>query len=520
MLFLNLILLNWFFTLINSFEDKPSAETVIKLKKNLRLSNKTFARLERIYNLHFERQLFDDYYIFSFKNHSQHRRDLSYQLHQNLSQDPQIEWFEIQRGLARYKRDFLDDYFSSKSDIFNPIDMLVEKFNRAKYKLSLDDFAKNNTKALYSKCEASLVSFNDPQWKNQWYMNDGCAQGHDSNITTAWRLGYTGQGIVLSIIDDGLEANHSEIFQNYDPEASFDFNDNDPYPAPRYDTTDENKHGTRCAGQIVAKVNNSRCGVGVAFGSKIGGIRLLDGKVTDRLEAEALIFNIDHIDIFSASWGPVDDGKTLDRPGELSRQAFLKGITQGRQGKGSIYVWAAGNGGRYQDNCNCDGYTSSVYTITIGGVTQSYNMPSYSEKCAAILASTFSSGSVYEAGIVAPDLHDTCTTKHTGTSASAPIAAGVIALALSANANLTWRDVQYLIVYTSSRGMLKADDWSRNGVGRYFSHNYGYGLINGGRMVEAALSWPMVGKQLGCTMYFKKLKQNAKWISGTYQKLT
>jgi furin len=505
MLIFKLTLLHCFFILISSFEEEIT-ETVIKIRGNPKLDDELFHRLKKTYNLKFERQLFDDYYIFSFSNHSLHKRDVSNLIHKNLGQEPLVEWFESQRSLTRLKRDFL-------VEDFKPIDTLVEKFNRDRYKFFLDDFI-NRTQPIYSKCQTTRTSFNDPLWTRQWYMNDGCSQGRDSNTTKAWELGYTGQGVVLCIIDDGLETNNSEISHAYEPLASFDFNDNDPNPEPRYDSSDENKHGTRCAGQIVAKPNNSFCGVGVAFGSRIGGIRLLDGRVTDRLEAEALIYSLNNVDIYSASWGPLDDGKTVDGPGELSRQAFLKGITQGRAGKGNIYVWAAGNGGRYQDNCNCDGYTSSIYTITIGGVTQSYKMPNYSEKCAATLASTFSSGNAYEAGIVAPDLHEKCTTRHTGTSASAPIAAGVIALALSANSNLTWRDVQYLMVYTSRRGKLIAEDWAMNGAGRYFSHNYGYGLINGGRMVEAALNWTMVGKQLNRTVVFKNLAQKQDEIYG------
>ena len=139
-------------------------------------------------------------------------------------------------------------------------------------------------------------------------------------------------------------------------------------------------------------MNNSLCGVGVAFNCRIGGIRLLDGKVTDRLEAEALNYNNNHIDIFSASWGPLDDGKTVDCPGFLAKHALINGVTFGRNGKGTIYVWAAGNGGRLQDNCNCDGYTASVFTITIGGVKRDGGMPVYSERCSATLASTFTSG--------------------------------------------------------------------------------------------------------------------------------
>ncbi|VDQ17605.1 unnamed protein product, partial [Trichobilharzia regenti] len=71
------------------------------------------------------------------------------------------------------------------------------------------------------------------------------------------------------------------------------------------------------------------------------------------------------------------------------------------------------------------------------------------------------------------DLNHTCTDNHSGTSASAPLAAGICALTLSANPNLTWRDLQYLVVYTARPDGLYADDWHVNGVGRRVSHAFG-----------------------------------------------
>ena len=53
--------------------------------------------------------------------------------------------------------------------------------------------------------------------------------------------------------------------------ASYDFNKHDPDPFPRYDITNENKHGTRCAGEVAANRDGS-CGVGAAYGAKVGGI--------------------------------------------------------------------------------------------------------------------------------------------------------------------------------------------------------------------------------------------------------
>lgn len=75
---------------------------------------------------------------------------------------------------------------------------------------------------------------------------------------------------------------------------------------------------------------------------------------------------------------------------------------QGRGGLGSIFVWASGNGGREHDSCNCDGYTNSIYTLSISSATQSGNVPWYSEACSSTLATTYSSGNQNEKQIVSP----------------------------------------------------------------------------------------------------------------------
>ena len=51
---------------------------------------------------------------------------------------------------------------------------------------------------------------------------------------------------------------------------------------------------------MAATANNSECGVGIAYGAGIGGVRMLDGDVTDAIEARSLTLNNQHIDIFSA----------------------------------------------------------------------------------------------------------------------------------------------------------------------------------------------------------------------------
>ena len=60
----------------------------------------------------------------------------------------------------------------------------------------------------------------------------------------------------------------------------------------------------------------------------IPGVRMLDGVVTDLLEAEAILFNNQYVDIYSASWGPTDDGKTMEGPHRYCKQALEEGATR------------------------------------------------------------------------------------------------------------------------------------------------------------------------------------------------
>jgi len=121
------------------------------------------------------------------------------------------------------------------------------------------------------------------------------------------------------------------------------------------------------------------------------------------------------------------------------------------------------------------------------------------------MTSTYSSGQWNQKKIITTDLRGMCTAKHTGTSASAPIAAAIVALALESNPNLTWRDMQHIVIRTSKprllihRDSMVKDKWRTNGVGREYSHHYGYGLMDAGAMVEMAKDWQTVPEQKMCT---------------------
>ena len=74
---------------------------------------------------------------------------------------------------------------------------------------------------------------------------------------------------------------------------------------------------------------------------------------------------------------------------------LLSAVVQGRRGLGSIYIWASGNGGSRSDSCSCDGYTNSVYTLSVSSTSEHGTKPWYLEECSSTLAATYSSGENY-----------------------------------------------------------------------------------------------------------------------------
>jgi kexin len=232
------------------------------------------------------------------------------------------------------------------------------------------------------------LEIRDPIFREQWHLINTVQVGHDVNVTGVWMQGITGKNATVAIVDDGLDMYSDDLKDNYYADGSWDFNDPGPEPRPKLS---DDKHGTRCAGEVSA-VRNNVCGVGVAYDSKIAGLRILSKLISDADEALAMVYDYDHNQIYSCSWGPPDDGRSMDAPGILIRQAMLKAIQQGRHGKGSIYVFASGNGAQSEDNCNFDGYTNSIYSITVGAIDRMGQHPYYSEKCSAQLVVTYSSG--------------------------------------------------------------------------------------------------------------------------------
>lgn len=329
----------------------------------------------------------------------------------------------------------------------------------------------------------------DPIFHQQWYLFNRRDAGKDINVTGVWNQGIFGKGAVVALIDDGIDMDSKDLAANYYAEGSYDFNDHNPRPEPKLF---DDYHGTRCAGEIAA-VRNDACGVGIAYEARVSGLRILSGVITESDEAISLNYDMENNWIYSCSWGPTDDGKTMEGPHDLIKRAFVHGVQEGRSGKGSIFVFASGNGAMYGDNCNFDGYTNSIFSITIGGIDRTDRHPSYSELCAAQLAVTYSSGA--GSYIHTTDVHNQCASSHGGTSAAAPIGAGIFALVLGERPDLTWRDLQYICMQTAVPIDLDDSDWEETTAGYKFNHKFGYGKLDAWAMVEKAKTWNLVKPQ-------------------------
>ncbi|KAJ1968398.1 pheromone processing endoprotease, partial [Dimargaris xerosporica] len=334
------------------------------------------------------------------------------------------------------------------------------------------------------------LDIQDPLFPEQWHLRNRERKDRDMNVTGVWREGITGEGVRVGMVDDGLDYTSLDLKDNFDLEGSYDFNNHTKYPTP---TTPEDSHGTRCAGEIAA-VKNGVCGVGVAYKAKVSGLRILSSLISDVDEALSLNYNYQKTSIYSCSWGPSDDGKAMEAPNELILDAIINGIQKGRQGLGSLFVFATGNGGYFSDNCNYDGYTNSIYTISVGAIDHKEDHPYYSEPCSAQLVVTYSSG--HNKFITTTDRGlNRCTSMHGGTSAAAPLVSGVLALVLQVRPDLTWRDTQHLILQNAVPFSLDDEGWQQVAKGRHFSHKFGYGKMDAWALVQAAKTFKLVNEQ-------------------------
>lgn len=354
---------------------------------------------------------------------------------------------------------------------------------------------------------------NDPLFSEQWHLRNtgqsGGTVGLDVRITNVWAQNMRGNGIRIGIVDDGLQHTHPDLAANYSAAYSHNWNGSPGTthdPAPDLSLDD---HGTACAGVAAARGDNSAGVAGAAYLAQLAGLRLISGNVSDVEEAEAMAFSNGHIFVKSNSWGPDDDGQTLEAPGPLTRAALSNSVVNGRNGRGTIFVWAGGNGLDAGDNANYDGYANSIYTLSISAVTDHGHQPWYSEPGAChIVTAPSSAGSAdivttdlmgnngYNKSGVYGELSDrNYTQTFGGTSSSTPLVAGIVALLLEANPTLGWRDVQEILI-RSARQINPGDgDWRTNGAGFTFNHKFGSGLVDASAAVALAQTWTNLAAQ-------------------------
>lgn len=319
----------------------------------------------------------------------------------------------------------------------------------------------------------------DPGFPLQWHLNNASNPAFSTGVLAAWNAGYTGTGVTVGIVEDGFNPEHPDIAANFNATAS--------QPAAWIPGFID--HGTATAGLAAAIANNGKGGAGVAYNARVA--RHYIGFESEN--AAAFAFRNDLNFVKSNSWGPLDNA-TIAHMSAIEAAALADAATLGRAGKGTVIVWAAGNGAQSGDRVSYDPYASCRYAMAIGSIDNLDRRAVYSERGSSLLLVTTSSydfsgsggSGIYTSTGSATSGDGDYTAFFGGTSAAAPIASGVVALVLQANPNLTWRDVQHVLVRSARRCNPADPSWFQNGSGRWTSHDFGFGAIDAGAAVALA----------------------------------
>jgi subtilisin family serine protease len=337
----------------------------------------------------------------------------------------------------------------------------------------------------------------------QWHLKkttiNGKAIDQSANVEAAWAL-TEGQGVTIAIIDDGVDIDHEEFRGAGKVVAPRDVtrDSDDPRPGNR------DNHGTACAG--VACGNGGFGASGVAPKARLMPIRLQSG-LGSQDEAEAFVWAAQHgADVISCSWGPAD-GAWWDPNDPLHNQkvplpdstrlAIDFAVNNGRNGKGCVILFAAGNGNESVDN---DGYASYEKVIAVAASNDLGGRAAYSDFGKAIwVAFPSSNGNPsntpgiwttdrtgapgYNSGTTSKgDAKGNYTNSFGGTSSACPGAAGAAALIIARNPDLKWDQVREVL--KNSADKIDPANGKYNATGH--SAWYGFGRVNAKKAVELA----------------------------------
>ncbi len=320
----------------------------------------------------------------------------------------------------------------------------------------------------------------DPDFGQQWYLHNVLNPAWDANLRPAWKAGITGAGVTVAIVENGWYTSHPDLGAKFNNDAS-------------QSGSGWSSHGTSVAGIVGMIADNNIGGAGAAYGASLS--RLFIG--ASSTNAAAFGFRNDLNAVKNNSWGPVDNGVARILS-SVEAAALANAIATGRGGLGTIFVWAAGNGGTGVDRVDYDPYASSRYTIAVGAIDSIDRRSLYSEPGSSLLLvaqSDYDLNLSTDVGIYSTTGTGEYTNSFGGTSASSPLAAGVVALLLEANPGLTWRDVQHILVRTARKCRPADSSWRTNGAGLPISEQFGFGAIDAGAAVALAQTWTNVAPE-------------------------
>jgi len=268
------------------------------------------------------------------------------------------------------------------------------------------------------------TSFDDPGYPGQWYLEL-------LQMESLWEVSQGQAEVRIAVIDSGIDTDHPDLSGGWvDPYDAYD-DDDDPRPVAG------DNHGTAVSGVIGARANNGIGLVGVCPGCTLIPIRML-GEGGGTLGRDVAAFEhalAADADVINNSWGYID---AIPVPGPLA-QVIRRAATEGRDGLGTVVVFAAGN----DDREIGDGELQAMPEVLCVSATDRYGLPTaYTNEGASVDVSAPSATVSLAAG-------GGTTETFGGTSAAAPVVAGLIGWALSVEPDLTAVEVQELLIDTA-----------------------------------------------------------------------
>lgn len=356
----------------------------------------------------------------------------------------------------------------------------------------------------------------DPEFFRAWHLENrqrgsGVRNGFDLNARSAWVVG-KGTGVRVAVADDGVELTHPDLAANAAKAFHYNFCEGKEDGNP---TSPIQIHGTAVAGIVAAVQDNGQGACGVAPEAEICSWIVFDSAgyfIDEETAGQMFQYAKDEVWVQNHSWGTFSIEQYALSP--LEDYGIREAVFGGRGGKGVIIVRAAGNERADLRNTNDDGYSQDPRVITVGAVRMNGWPTSYTTPGATVLVGAFSGDSGVDlpngtktnypsifttdrVGSLGYNRYDPSGledyaydfTGFSGTSAATPQISGLCALLLSVNTNLSWRDVQQILVLSARYMAVRDPDIQVNGAGFVVSHSIGFGVPDAGMAVRLAQSW-------------------------------